>query len=91
VNGMIQQKPKHQNYRICYDNGNSTTGKKIYELDKYCRCSGCSIRQTVKREPSNRAVVTTRDISKVANAAEFLKNWSCENGGISLEPIFFKF
>jgi hypothetical protein len=85
------QKPKYQNYRVCYDNGNSVTGKKIYELYKYCNCPDCNNRKKWRREPSNRATATTKDISKVDEVAEFLENWTCEDGKRLLEIAFFQF
>jgi hypothetical protein len=85
------KKPKYQNYRVCYDNGNSVTGKKIYELYKYCRCADCTYRQSRSRTPANQVTVNTKDISKVDEIAEFLKNWSCEDGRKSLEIVYLKF
>jgi len=88
---MIIEKPKYQNYRVCYDNGNSTTGTKIYELNKYCKCPECLYRQRIRRTPANSITVTTKDISKVDEAAEFLKNWICEDGKKQLEIVYLKF
>ena len=84
-------KPKYKNYRVCYENGNATTGKKIYELYKYCNCPDCQYRQRWRREPANRATATTKDISKVDEVAEFLENWSCKDGKRQLEIVYFKF
>jgi hypothetical protein len=85
------KKPKYLNYRICYENGNSVTGKKIYELYKYCNCGDCNNRQKLKREPANRATATTKDISKVDEIVDFLKNWTCENGKRTLEIVYYQF
>jgi hypothetical protein len=88
---LVDQKPQHQNYRVCYEGGNSAIGEKIYELYKYCRCQGCSDRLTYKRVPNNSATASTKDISKVDEIAEFLKNWNCEDGQRQLEISYFKF
>ncbi|NFA60094.1 hypothetical protein EXM63_02545 [Clostridium botulinum] len=85
------EKPKYQNYRVCYENGNKVTGKEIYELYKYCDCQSCKNRATLKREPANRATATTKDISKVDEVAEFLKNWTCEDEKRNLEIAYFQF
>lgn len=85
------KKPKYQNYRVCYENGNSATGKKIYELHKYCTCQDCMNRQKWTRQPVNSATATTKDISKVDEIAEFLKNWTCADGRRFLEVTYFKF
>ncbi|SFE42326.1 hypothetical protein SAMN04487969_102447 [Paenibacillus algorifonticola] len=85
------KKPKYQNYRVCYDNGNAATGTKIYELHKYCDCPGCKTRTAMKREPVNHATATTKDISKVDEVAEFLKNWTCDDGKIYLKIAYFQF
>lgn len=84
------KEPKYKNYRVCYDNGNAKTGKKLYELDKYCDCEYCTYRFKMNREPSNRIVITTEDISKVDEIAEFLKNWKCEDGRTHVDPIFLR-
>ncbi|MNJ32048.1 hypothetical protein D3C77_267030 [compost metagenome] len=85
------KKPKYSNYRVCYDNGNPATGKKIYELYKYCTCPDCKNRSMLKREPANRITITTKDISKVDEAAKFLKNWICADGKRWLEIVCLKF
>jgi hypothetical protein len=85
------QKPKCKNYRICYENGNPVTGKKIYELHKYCTCPDCQNRQQIKRTPANSVTITTKDISKVDEVAEFLKNWTCEDGRRHLKTVYFQF
>lgn len=77
--------------RICYDNGNSATGEKIYELHASCTCEDCQDRSSMRREPANQATVTTKDVLKIDEATEFLKDWSCENGKKLLEPVYFKF
>jgi hypothetical protein len=84
-------KPKHLNYRVCYTNGNSATGKKVYELYKHCSCPDCQYRQRLTRTPVNKATATTKDISKVDEVAEFLKNWTCEDGKKHLEIAYFQF
>lgn len=83
--------PKYKNYRVCYEGGNKITGEKIYELYKYCNCSGCQYRLKQLRQPSNRATVTTKDISKIDDIAAFLKNWTCEDGRRQLEIVYLKF
>lgn len=85
------EEPNYQNYRVCYENGNSATGNKIYELYKYCNCPNCEDRQQWTRTPANKATATTKDISKVDEVAEFLKNWTCENGKKHLEIVYFQF
>ena len=85
------EKPKYQNYRICFENGNPFTGKEIYELNKYCQCADCRYRQTTKRTPSNSIVITTKDISKVDEIADYLKNWSCEDGRKQLDTVYLKY
>jgi hypothetical protein len=84
-------KPKHLNYRVCYDSVNPNTRKKVYELYKYCICPDCNTRRERKREPNNCATANTEDISKVDGLAEFLKNWTCEDGKRYLETVRFKF
>ena len=78
-------------YRICYENGNPTTGKKIYELKKYCTCPECRYRQEIERTPSNSINITTEDIAKIDEIAEFLKKWTCENGKKQLETVYLEF
>jgi len=80
-----------KNYRVCYENGNPVAGKEIYELHKLCTCSDCKDRKTLKKEPINCATATTKDISKVDEVVEFLKNWTCENGKIHLKIAYFQF
>lgn len=84
-------KPKYQDYIVCYENGNRVAGKEIYELHKLCKCEDCKNRTKLKREPVNQATATTRDILKVDNVAEFLKNWTCENGKRHLQVAYFQF
>lgn len=78
-------------YRICYDNGNSTTGTKIYELYKYCTCPECRYRQQVARTPSNSISIITKDISKIDEIAEFLESWICPDGKRQLETVYLEF
>lgn len=85
------EEPKYKNYRVCYDNGNANTGKKLYELGKYCTCEDCLYRVQWKREPANGICITTEDISKVDEIAEFLKNWTCKDGKRRLERVYLKF
>ena len=84
-------KPKYQNYRVCYENGNRLTGEKIYELYKYCKCEDCQRREQWSRTPANKVTASTRDISKVDEIAEFLSNWNCEDGTKSLDILYLKF
>ena len=78
-------------YRVCYTpNGNSKTDTKVYELQKYCTCENCKIRTSIRREPVNRGVVTTKDFSKINEAADFLEKWTCNDGKRLLEPSFYK-
>lgn len=85
------EKPKYQNYRVCYDNGNAATGKKSYELHKNCDCTDCKTRTAMRREPVNHATATTKDISKVDEVAEFLRNWTCADGKILLKRVYLNF
>ncbi|WP_434284607.1 hypothetical protein [Clostridium botulinum] len=85
------EKPKYQNFRVCYENGNAITGKEIYELHKLCNCSDCKNRKILKKEAVNCATATTKDIFKVDEVAEFLENWTCENGKKHLNTAYFKF
>jgi hypothetical protein len=87
----VDQKQQHQNYRVCYEGGSSATGKKIYELYKYCDCSGCKDRLTYKRGTRNQATATTKDILKIDKVADFLKNWTCEDEKRELDNVYFKF
>ncbi|KEI84145.1 hypothetical protein N493_19860 (plasmid) [Clostridium botulinum B2 433] len=84
-------KPKYQNYRVCYEHGNKVTGKEIYELHKYCDCQFCKDRVAFKKNPANRATAITKDISKVDEVAEFLKNWTCGNSKMDLKISYFQF
>ena len=77
-------------YRICYANGNPTTGTKIYELYKYCKCEGCKYRLSAKREPSNYIAITTKDVSKVGEISDFLERWECKDGWIQVERTFLE-
>jgi len=81
--------PKYQNYRVCYENGNPVTGKEIYELYKYCDCEDCKNRTRFnKKEIANKITITTKDILKVDEVTEFLKNWKCKNGKIQLKIAY---
>jgi hypothetical protein len=80
-----------KNPRICYENGNSIKGKKIYEFQAFCTCSDCLSRKAWKNEPRNLITITIRDISKTDEAAEFLKKWTCENGKKFLKTAYFRF
>ncbi len=77
--------------RTCYENGNPIAGKEIYELQAFCTCPDCQNRKSWKREPVNIATAATKDIFKVDEVAEFLKNWTCENGKKDLKTAYFKF
>lgn len=68
-------KPKHQDYRVCC----SLTGETLYELHKICKCENCQCKLKYDRLPPNQATVTTKDISKVDEVAEFLRNWNCKD------------
>ena len=83
-------KLKYQNYRVCYDKI-SAAGTKIYELHKYCECPECRYRQEIKRTPCNSITITTRDILKVDEVAEFLNSWICKDGKRQLEIVYIKF
>ncbi|HID0817737.1 TPA: hypothetical protein ACXNW8_003453 [Clostridium botulinum] len=85
------EKPKYKNYRVCYEGGNSVTGKEIYELHKLCSCQDCKNKQVLNKGTVNKATATTKDISKVDEVAEFLKNWTCENGKKDLGTAYFQF
>jgi len=84
-------KPKHTNYRVCYESGNPITGNEIYELQKLCKCQDCRDRANYRRGTVNRATATTRDISKVDEVAEFLKKWHCKDGKQQLKTAYFNF
>ena len=84
-------KPKYTDFRVCYEGGNPVSGKKIYELHKMCKCSGCRYRVEYLKESANCATATTDDISKIDEVAEFLNNWTCNNGNTSLKIAYFKF
>ncbi|MBX4152327.1 hypothetical protein, partial [Paenibacillus lautus] len=58
---------------------------------KYCNCAECKRRMAWKREPANRITATTKDIIKVDEVAEFLKNWSCEDGNRRFETVYVQF
>ena len=83
--------PKYKNYRVCYEGGNSKTGAKIYELFKYCKCDGCTRRLKMYRQPANRITASTKDINKVDEIAECLKNWTCKDGSKMLDIVYKKF
>jgi uncharacterized protein YnzC (UPF0291/DUF896 family) len=84
-------KPKYTDYRICYEGGNSVTGKKIYELQKLCDCNGCRYRREYFRGIRNKATAITDDINRIDEVAEFLEGWYCENGNNSLKTTYFNF
>jgi hypothetical protein len=88
---MSEPVPKCHNYRICYDNGNAVTGKKIYELHKYCNCEACHTRFKMTRMPRNQVSATTSDISKVDEVADYLKTWTCGTDKWIRSPVFLKF
>ena len=81
----------YKNPRICYEGGNSVTGKKIYELHAFCTCTACQYRKEWRKEPRNGATATTKDISKINAVSEFLKNWTCEDGSRNLKTVYFQF
>lgn len=83
--------PKYKDYRICYEGGNAKVGKKIYELKKMCKCEKCRWRVKFAQGTANCATATTKDVTKIDNVAEFLRNWTCEDGSISLQTAYFKF
>lgn len=61
---------------------------KIYELQKFCQCSECRTRQTMKRTPSNSATVYIKDLKNNQLAQDFLNNWTCENGSQMLPTVY---
>ena len=63
--------------RICYDNGNVKTGKKLIELHKLCECSRCK-NIYYPREIRN-AVVVTVAAEGINKAYDFLAKWKCED------------
>ncbi len=84
--------PKYKNYRVCYEHGDPVNGQEIYELHKTCTCSACKTRvQLNKRHNPNCATATTKDLTKVDEVAEFLNNWTCENGNKWLPTVYFQF
>ena len=88
---FIMTEPRYKNYRVCYTNGNPKTGIKLYELHKDCKCYGCQSRTRYRRQPSNGITVTTADISKVDEIAEFLKDWTCADGQRLLDTVYLRF
>lgn len=64
--------------RVCYENGNPKTGKKVYELTKLCHCSDCLQRNRYQKGTLNQATATTSDVSKIDMVAEYLEAWRCK-------------
>ncbi|KEI84047.1 hypothetical protein N493_19290 (plasmid) [Clostridium botulinum B2 433] len=81
----------YKDARICYEKGNSVKGKKIYEFQAFCTCTDCLNRKAWRNEPRNLAKVAIKDISKVDEVAEFIKNWTCEDGKRYLKTAYFQF
>lgn len=82
--------PKHQNYRVCYDNWDRTKATEVYVQTKHCDCPSCKDRM-LRREPVNWVSTSTKDISKVDDVAEFLKTWTCNTAGKYVGLICLKF
>lgn len=76
--------------RICYENGNSKTGKKIYEMHKICKCSYCQYRNRIESGSWNCATATTQDENKIEEVFQFLEKWTCGNKERQ-KTVYFKF
>ena len=77
--------------RVCYEGGNSKTGKKIYEMHKICKCESCKNRMKLRNESRNEATASTQDETKIEEVLQFLSNWSCKDGTKKLKTEYFKF
>ncbi|CAH1205772.1 hypothetical protein PAECIP111893_02414 [Paenibacillus plantiphilus] len=84
-------KPKHQDYRVCYDNWDRSIANKLYAVSKHCECEACNTRFKIKRLPPNWASATTPDITKVDEVADFLETWNCGTDTWLRSPIILKF
>lgn len=73
--------------RICYEQGNVKTGKKLYELHKDCDCEMCRRRVEIYHYPANAVTATTSDKSKIDKVMDILRKWSC-NDKSNIEDIF---
>lgn len=85
------EKPKCQDYRVCYDNLDRSIANKLYGLYKYCKCEACQTRFKMKRLPPNWASATTPDITKIDEVADFLENWICGTDTWIRSPVILKF
>ena len=77
--------------RICYENGNPVTGKKIYEMHKSCECGPCRRRVNWRTGYANCATATTQDVKKIGEVLRFLDNWTCKKSEGQLKPEYFSF
>lgn len=84
--------------RICYDNGNVKTGKKLIELHKLCECSRCK-NIYYPRKIRNAVTVTvaaenedgTRNEEGINKAYDFLGKWKCEDASRDLPVQYARF
>lgn len=84
-------KPKYQNYRVCYSSQfMGVKGKEIYELTQHCHCGSCVNRERYTRGAWNCATASTKDISKIDEIHEFLKNWVCGSDS-PIKTTYFNF
>ena len=77
--------------RVCFENGNATSGKKIYEAHKICDCGFCQRRNVVNRGSKNRATATTKDERKIAEMLLFLEGWTCGSKTKNPRATYFNF
>lgn len=87
---MFDSKGKNIAYRVCHEGGNAVTGAKIYELYGICECSECLSRRRLTGTLRNQATATTKDISKITEVHEFLKEWRCADGTNQLKTEYFE-
>lgn len=81
---------RYKDATICYENGSVKSGIKIYQLHAFCDCESCKNRYKFRAGMRNDATATTKDITKVDEVAEFLKNWKC-NFNKEISTMYFKF
>ena len=76
--------------RVCYENGNPATGKKVYELHKICDCEYCK-KKFYPRKRRNSVTATTKDENKIPEIKEFLKMWKCKDKTKDIPTEYFSF
>lgn len=77
--------------RICYENGNPVTGRKIYEATQLCHCENCMNRFKWRKEALNCVTASTSDKNKIEEMLQFLDNWICKDGKRHMETEYFTF